>query len=45
VALAAFQPNGFVLLNGRQVTELDERIVVTDPMDVGFMKLRPLVGG
>jgi hypothetical protein len=45
-ALAAFERNGFfVLVNGRQVTELDEVIVVTGAMDVGFIKLTPLIGG
>ena len=46
VALKAFERNGFfVLVNGRQVTELDEEIVMGETMDVGFIKLTPLVGG
>ena len=45
-ALAAFERNGFfVLVNGRQVTELDEVIVVSGAMDVGFLKLMPRIGG
>jgi hypothetical protein len=45
-ALTAFERNGFfVLVNGRQVTELDEVIVLQGTMDVGFIKLTPLIGG
>jgi hypothetical protein len=46
VALESFLRNGFfVLVNHRQVTELDEEIELTDTLDVGFVKLTPLVGG
>ena len=46
VAIDAFGRNGFfVLINGRQVTELDEEISVSDSADVAFVKLVQLVGG
>jgi hypothetical protein len=45
-ALDAFERNGFfVIVNGRQVMELDEEIIFSGAMDVGFIKLTPLVGG
>ncbi len=46
VAIAAFQHNSFfVLVNRKQVTELDAEISTFDAMDVAFVKLLPLVGG
>ena len=46
VALEAFLSNGFFLLvNDKQVTELDEEIIITPKTIVGFIKLIPLVGG
>jgi hypothetical protein len=46
VAITAFERNGFfVIVNGRQATELDAEIVLSGRMDVGFIKLMPLVGG
>ena len=46
IAIQSFMRNGFfVLVNGRQVTELDDEIVLRDTLDVAFMKLTPLVGG
>lgn len=45
-ALKAFEGNGFFLIvNGRQVTELDEEIAVADTHEVAFVKLVQLVGG
>jgi hypothetical protein len=45
-AIDAFQRNGFFLLvNGRQLTELDDEISVADTHDVAFVKLVQLVGG
>ena len=45
-AVDAFGRNGFfLLLNGRQVTDLDEEIAVADTRDVAFVKLVQLVGG
>ncbi|WP_308365294.1 MULTISPECIES: hypothetical protein [unclassified Microbulbifer] len=46
VAINAFQSNGFFLLvNDRQVTGLDEQIIITPNTSVVFLKLTPLVGG
>ena len=46
VALSAFQKNGFiVLVDHKQVEDLEERIVVRDNTTVSFVKLTPLVGG
>jgi len=46
IAIASFLRNGFfVMVNGRQVTELDEEVVLTGDLDVGFIKLTPLIGG
>jgi hypothetical protein len=46
IAVDAFGRNGFfVLVNGRQATELDEEIDVNDAADVAFVKLVQLVGG
>ncbi|MEW5992055.1 MAG: hypothetical protein AB1736_12015 [Chloroflexota bacterium] len=46
IAIDAFGRNGFfVLVNGRQATELDQEISVSDAADVAFVKLVQLVGG
>jgi hypothetical protein len=46
MAVEAFGRNGFLLLvNDRQVRDLDEEIVVTPDLRVRFVKLVPLVGG
>ena len=46
VAEKAFQRNGFFLLvNGRQATELDEEIDLAGASDVAFVRLVPLRGG
>jgi hypothetical protein len=46
IAIDAFLRNGFfVLVDGRQVTDLDHEIQLTDSLDVGFVRLTPLVGG
>jgi hypothetical protein len=46
IAIAAFQRNGFfVLANGKQITELDAELSLTERLDIGFIKLTPLVGG
>jgi hypothetical protein len=45
-ALRAFQTNGFFLLvDDRQVEELDEVLVLSPESEVRFVKLVPLVGG
>ena len=45
-AITAFGRNGFfILVNGRQVTELDQEITVADTEDVAFVKLVQLIGG
>jgi hypothetical protein len=45
-AIDAFLRNGFfVLVDGRQVTDLDAQIQLTETLDVGFVRLTPLVGG
>jgi hypothetical protein len=45
-ALKAFQSNGFLLLvDDRQVTELDEVVELRHNSTVTFLKLVPLVGG
>jgi hypothetical protein len=45
-ALASFQGNGFLLLvDDRQLTDLDEEVVVKPGSAVSFMRLVPLVGG
>jgi len=45
-AIAAFLRNGFfVLVNGKQVTDLDAEIALTETLDVGFVRLMQLVGG
>lgn len=46
VAVEAFQRNGFfVLVDGRQVTELDEELELDADSEVRFVRLVPLVGG
>lgn len=45
-AYDAFEHNGFFLLvDERQVTDLDEPLLVTDVSTIQFVKLVPLVGG
>jgi len=45
-ALTAFQTNGFILLvNDRQVEDLDQVIELRHDTSVSFLKLTPLVGG
>lgn len=46
LALRAFERNGFLVLVGdRQITELDEEIVLPLGVEVTFLKLVALVGG
>lgn len=46
IAVEAFKRNGFFLLvNDQQLTELDEKILITPNSTVVFLKLVPLVGG
>ena len=46
IAIRAFQSSGFFLLvNNRQVTELDDVVLITPNTTVIFLKLVPLVGG
>ncbi len=46
IAIESFLRNGFfVLIDGRQVTDLDAEVRLTGTLDVGFVKLTPLVGG
>jgi hypothetical protein len=46
VALDGFRRNAFfVIVDGRQVEELDEELALTADSDVRFVKLVPLVGG
>jgi hypothetical protein len=45
-ACSSFDRNGFlVLVDGRQVSELDESITLRADSEVQFVKLVPLVGG
>jgi hypothetical protein len=45
-AITAFRGNGFlVLIDGRQITDLDETIRLTAQSQITFLKLVPLVGG
>jgi len=45
-ACSSFERNGFlILVDGRQVSELDERIELVVDSEVQFIKLVPLVGG
>jgi hypothetical protein len=42
----AFQRNAFfVLVDGRQVEELDDELALTADSDIRFVRLTPLVGG
>ena len=46
LAIKAFYSNGFILLvNDRQVDELDEEIEIRPDTTLTFLKLVPLVGG
>lgn len=46
VAIAAFERNGFfVIVDDRQVTELDEELALTGTSDVRFVRLVALIGG
>lgn len=46
IAIGAFLRNGFfVLVNGKQVIDLEEHLTLSQAFDVGFVKLMPLVGG
>lgn len=46
LALRAFESNGFfVLVDDRQVDELDEIVTLSEGSTVSFVKLVPLVGG
>ena len=46
IAIDRFGRNGFfVLVNGKQVTDLETHLDVADAMDVGFIRLTPLIGG
>ena len=45
-ACSSFERNGFVLLvDGRQIADLDEKIALLPDSEVEFVKLVPLVGG
>ena len=45
-AIAAFKGNGFlVLLNDRQIMDLDEMLHLTAQSKITFLRLVPLVGG
>ncbi len=45
-AYSSFEKNGFlVLVDGKQVTELDSRFDLHDDSEIEFIKLVPLVGG
>lgn len=45
-ACSSFRRNGFLLIvNGRQVAELDEPIELQPESEVQFIKLVPLIGG
>lgn len=46
VALDAFQKNGFfMLVNNKQVEDLNETFVLTPQTKISFVKLTPLIGG
>jgi hypothetical protein len=46
IAIDRFGRNGFfVLVNGKQVVDLDASLELTDTLDVGFIRLTPLIGG
>ena len=45
-AYSSFEKNGFlVLVDGKQVTELDTRLDLHEDSEIDFIKLVPLVGG
>jgi hypothetical protein len=45
-ALQAFQNNGFIILvNDRQVEDLEEEIELMEELPISFLRLIPLVGG
>src|SRR5690349_14812500 len=45
-ACASFEQNGFLLLvDGQQVTQLDETVALRADSEIQFVKLVPLVGG
>jgi len=45
-AMSGFSSNRFfVIVNDRQVTDIDEKVAVADTTNVSFMQLMPLVGG
>jgi hypothetical protein len=45
-ACSSFEKNGFlVLVDGKQVTELDARLDLREDSEIDFIKLVPLVGG
>src|SRR5262245_33442504 len=46
VAIRSFERNGFfVLVDGKQVVDLDAELDLTSLHDVGFIRLMPLIGG
>ena len=46
IAIDQFGRNGFfVLVDGKQVIDLDATLDLRGPMDVGFIRLTPLIGG
>ncbi len=46
IAIESFGRNGFfVMVNGKQETSLDAEISLAGQLDVGFVRLVPLVGG
>jgi hypothetical protein len=46
VAIDRFARNGFfVLVDGKQVVDLDSQLDLSSTMDVGFIRLTPLIGG
>jgi hypothetical protein len=46
VAISAFLRNGFfVMVNGRQETNLEAELALSGVLDIGFIKLTPLSGG
>src|ERR1700758_4136159 len=45
-ACSSFEKNGFlVLVNGKQVTELDVQLDLHEDSEIDFIKLVPLIGG
>ena len=45
-AVQVFQHNGFIILvNDRQVEDLDKEIELTEELPISFLRLIPLVGG